>query len=46
MDSFNAITVAIFLPFIFAGLIPIMEKILKQRVGLVCSSHSPLHHSY
>ncbi|KGK99600.1 monovalent cation/H+ antiporter subunit A [Methanococcoides methylutens] len=33
MDSFNAITAAIFLPFIFAGLIPVMEKILKQRVG-------------
>ncbi|NOQ48939.1 MAG: cation:proton antiporter, partial [Methanococcoides sp.] len=33
MDSFNAITAAIFLPFIFAGLVPVMEKLLKQRVG-------------
>lgn len=33
MDSFTAITVAIFLPFIFAGLIPVMEKLLKQHVG-------------
>lgn len=33
MDSFNAITAAIFLPFIFAGLVPVMEKLLKQRIG-------------
>jgi len=33
MDPFNAITLAIFLPFIFAGLIPAAEKILKHYVG-------------
>ncbi|MBW6469852.1 MAG: DUF4040 domain-containing protein [Methanosarcinaceae archaeon] len=33
MDSFTAITLAIFLPFVFAGLIPFAHKILKQHIG-------------
>ncbi|MCL7411870.1 MAG: DUF4040 domain-containing protein [Methanosarcinaceae archaeon] len=33
MDSFNAIALAIFLPFIFAGLIPLANKVFKQYIG-------------
>lgn len=33
MNSFNAIALAIFLPFIFAGLIPVAQKFLKQYIG-------------
>jgi multicomponent Na+:H+ antiporter subunit A len=38
MDPFNAITLAIFLPFIFAGLIPAAEKILKHYVGWLAAA--------
>ncbi len=38
MDPFNAITVAIFLPFIFTLFIPPLEKIFKQRVGWLAAA--------
>ena len=38
MDPFYAITLAIFLPFIFAGLIPAAEKILKHYVGWLAAA--------
>jgi multicomponent Na+:H+ antiporter subunit A len=38
MDPFNVITLAIFLPFIFAGLIPAAEKILKHYVGWLAAA--------
>ncbi len=33
MDSFTAITLAVFLPFILAGILPVVEKLLKNRIG-------------
>ncbi|MDW7731289.1 MAG: hydrogen gas-evolving membrane-bound hydrogenase subunit E [Methanolobus sp.] len=33
MDSFTAITLAVFLPFVLAGILPVVEKILKNRIG-------------
>ncbi|TGC07913.1 hydrogen gas-evolving membrane-bound hydrogenase subunit E [Methanolobus halotolerans] len=33
MDSFTAITLAVFLPFILAGILPVVEKVLKNRIG-------------
>lgn len=38
MDPFDAIALAIFLPFIFAGLIPAAEKILKHYVGWLAAA--------
>ncbi|MEA1984161.1 MAG: hydrogen gas-evolving membrane-bound hydrogenase subunit E [Euryarchaeota archaeon] len=33
MDSFTAIAIAIFLPFVFAGFLSPLEKIFKDRIG-------------
>jgi multicomponent Na+:H+ antiporter subunit A len=33
MDLFTAITLAVFLPFIMAGILPAAEKVLKKRIG-------------
>jgi multicomponent Na+:H+ antiporter subunit A len=33
MDLFTAITLAVFLPFIMAGILPAAEKVLKNRIG-------------
>jgi multicomponent Na+:H+ antiporter subunit A len=38
MDSFTAITIAVFLPFILAGILPAVEKLLKEKVGWYASA--------
>ncbi|WP_319507975.1 hydrogen gas-evolving membrane-bound hydrogenase subunit E [uncultured Methanolobus sp.] len=38
MDSFTAITLAVFLPFILAGILPAIEKLLKDKIGWYASA--------
>ncbi|MBP1909033.1 hydrogen gas-evolving membrane-bound hydrogenase subunit E [Methanolobus bombayensis] len=38
MDSFTAITIAVFLPFVLAGILPAVEKLLKEKVGWYASA--------
>ncbi len=38
MDSFTAITIAVFLPFVLAGILPAVEKVLKDKIGWYASA--------
>lgn len=38
MDSFTAIALAVFLPFILAGILPAIEKLLKDKIGWYASA--------
>ncbi|MBN2110910.1 MAG: DUF4040 domain-containing protein [Methanosarcinaceae archaeon] len=38
MDSFTAITLAVFLPFVLAGILPMVGKVLKNRIGWYASA--------
>jgi len=38
MDSFTALTLAVFLPFVLAGILPVVEKVLKSRIGWYASA--------
>jgi multicomponent Na+:H+ antiporter subunit A len=40
MDPFTAITLAVFLPFLLAGILPLVEKLLKEKIGWYASAVS------